>query len=99
MSVQLSTILSQGYQLLDVARSMSQLSLLVNGVDHTKYRLPRDRGHALDRASGATVSATTWPSALPMEKGDTNNAIKTITHMLNSVKDRHGRLPMGLHIQ
>jgi hypothetical protein len=103
-------MLKQGYMLSAVARSVSQLSLIVDGIDQAKFRLPRvlDRGHALDtllrpalHVQGVWCNGFGYHMAVSDAdvKKDTNNNIETIAHVLSSVKDKYGGLRMGLHIQ
>ena len=110
LGLQLSSMLKQGYMLSAVARSVSQLSLIVDGIDQAKFRLPRvlDRGHALDtllrpalHVQGVWCNGFGYHMAVSDAdvKKDTNNNIETIARMLSSVKDKYGGLPMGLHIQ
>ena len=110
LSLQLSGMLAQGYRLLEIARNLSQLSLIVDGIDQAKFRLPRvlDKGKALDtllrpalHVQGVWCNGFGYHLAVSDAdmKKDTNNNIETIARMLSSIKDKHGGLPMGLHIQ
>ena len=110
LSLQCSQMLAGGYTLSNMARSISQLALIADGIDQAKFRLPRIliKGHALDsllrpalHVQGAWCHGFGYHLAVSdadMAK-DTNNNIEVIGRLLSQIKDRHGGLPLGLHLQ
>ena len=110
LSLQCSQMLAGGYTLSIMARSISQMALIADGIDQAKFRFPRVliKGHALDsllrpalHVQGAWCHGFGYHLAVSdadMAK-DTNNNIEVIGRLLSQIKDRHGGLPLGLHLQ
>jgi hypothetical protein len=110
LSLQCSQMLAGGYTLSNMARSISQLALIADGIDQAKFRLPRIliKGHALDsllrpalHVQGAWCHGFGYHLAVSdadMRK-DTNNNVEVIGRLLSNIYDRHGGLPLGLHLQ
>jgi hypothetical protein len=110
LSLQCSQMLAGGYTLSNMSRSISQLALIADGIDQAKFRLPRIliKGHALDsllrpalHVQGAWCHGFGYHLAVSdadMAK-DTNNNVEVIGRLLSHIYDRHGGLPLGLHLQ
>jgi len=110
LSLQLSQMLRGGHILSTVARTMSQLALIVDGIEQAKFRTPRvlTQGHALKtllrpalHVQGAWCHGFGYHLAVAdadMLK-DTNNNVEVISRLLSCVYDKHGSLPQGLHLQ
>lgn len=110
LSLQLSQMLYNGHLLSSVARSLSQLALIVDGVEQAKFRTPRvlTQGHALKtlprpalHVQGAWCHGFGYHLAVSdadMLK-DTNNNVEVISRLLSTVFDKHKGLPQGLHLQ
>jgi hypothetical protein len=93
-----------------MTQSVSQICLIVDGMDQAKFRVPRvlEKTHALDKllrpalhVQGAWCHGFGYHLAISdadMRK-DTNNNVEVIARMLDSIFLRHGGLPMGLHLQ
>ena len=110
LSLQCSQMLAGGYLLSGMARSVSQLAFIADGIDQAKFRLARIliKGNALDsllrpalHVQGAWCHGFGYHLAVSdadMAK-DTNNNVEVISRLLNQIYDRHGGLPQGLHLQ
>ena len=94
----------------NLARSMSQACLIVDGIDQAKFRVPRvlQKGHSLDKlprpalhVQGAWCHGFAYHLAVADAdmKKDTNNNIEVIARLLSELSDAHGGLPASLHLQ
>jgi hypothetical protein len=103
-------MLASGYAVHAMARSISQLCLIADGIDQAKFRIPRilTKGHALDsllrpalHVQGAWCHGFGYDLAVAdadMAK-DTNNNVEVIARLLSHIYDTHKGLPQGLHLQ
>ena len=93
-----------------LARSSSQACLIVDGVDQAKFRVPRKlvKTHNVDsllrpalHVQGAWLHGFGYELAVSDAdmKKDTNNNAETIARIVSNMRDAHGGLPLGLHLQ
>ena len=110
LSLQLSQMLGNGHLMSTLTRSVSQMAMIIDGVEQAKFRTPRvlTMGHALKtllrpalHVQGAWCHGFGYHLAVSdadMLK-DTNNNVEVISRLLSCVYDRHQGLPQGLHLQ
>lgn len=110
LSLSLREALHAGQLLMNMALSISQMCVIVDGIDQAKFRLPRklERCHALDRLLRPALHVQgIWAHGFGYQlavadadmKKDTNNNVEVIARMLSDIHDQHGGLPKGLLIQ
>jgi len=109
-SSSLRSALNNGQRLRDLGRSMSQMCLIVDGIDQAKFRIPRvlQKGHSLDKllrpalhVQGAWCHGFAYHLAVSDAdmKKDTNNNVEVIARILSEISAAHGGLPAALHLQ
>lgn len=110
LSSSLRAALVSGQTFRNLARSMSQACLIVDGIDQAKFRIPRilQKGHSLDKllrpalhVQGAWCHGFGYHLAVSDAdmKKDTNNNVEVIARMLSELCTAHGGLPASLHLQ
>ena len=110
LSLQCREMLRAGRTLSVMARSISQLCLIVDGADQAKFRVPRVliKTHALDRLLRPALHIQgAWGHGFGYHLGvsdadcpkDTNSNVEVIARFLSAVYDTHNGLPLGLHLQ
>ena len=110
LSLQCREMLRAGHTLSVMARSISQLCLIVDGADQAKFRVPRVliKTHALDRLLRPALHIQgAWGHGFGYHLGvsdadcpkDTNSNVEVIARFLSAVYDTHNGLPLGLHLQ
>lgn len=110
LSLQLRQMLCNGHLMSILNRSVSQMAMIIDGIEQAKFRTPRvlTQGHALKtllrpalHVQGAWCHGFGYHLAVSdadMLK-DTNNNVEVISRLLSCVYDRHKGLPQGLHLQ
>ena len=110
LSLSCRDFLRSGHRLATLARSVSQICLIADGMDQAKFRAPRvlQKTHALDKllrpalhVQGAWCHGFGYHLAVAdtdMRK-DTNNNVEVMARLLSQVYLKHGGLPLSIHIQ
>jgi hypothetical protein len=110
LSLSLRAALRNGSTFLRLSRSLSQMCLIVDGIDQAKFRIPRIilKGHSLDKllrpalhVQGAWCHGFGYHLAVSDAdmKKDTNNNIEVMARLLSQISSKHSGLPRSLHIQ
>lgn len=110
VSLECRRMLQSGQRMVDLAMSISQICMAVDGMDQAKFRLPRVfvKTKCLDslirpalHVQGAWAHGFGYHLAVmdPDMCHDTNNNVEVISNMLEQIFKGHRGLPMGLHLQ
>ena len=110
VSLECRRMLQSGQLMVDLAMSISQICMAVDGMDQAKFRVPRVfvKTKCLDslirpalHVQGAWAHGFGYHLAVmdPDMCHDTNNNVEVISNMLEQIFQGHRGLPMGLHLQ
>lgn len=110
VSLECRRLLQQGMHFDRMANSVSQLCMIVDGMDQAKFRVPRilHKSKGVEKlirpalhVQGAWAHGFGYHLAIMDAdmRHDTNNNIEVISRMLEQVYVTHNGLPLGLHLQ
>lgn len=110
LSLECRKLLEAGQQFISMARSASQISMAVDGMDQAKFRVPRvliktKNFEKLHRPAlhvhGCWAHGFGYHLAVSDQdvKKNTATNIEVISRMLVQIFDTHKGLPLGLHLQ
>lgn len=110
VSLECRRLLQQGVRFARMAQSVSQLCMIVDGMDQAKFRLPRilHKSKGVEKlirpalhVQGAWAHGFGYHLAVMDAdmRHDTNNNVEVISRMLEQVYVTHHGLPLGLHLQ
>ena len=110
VSLECRRMLRSGQLMVELAMSISQICMAVDGMDQAKFRVPRVfvKTKCLDslirpalHVQGAWAHGFGYHLAVmdPDMCHDTNNNVEVISNMLEQIFSGHRGLPMGLHLQ
>ena len=110
VSLECRRMLEMGQFFSNMAVSVSQVCLIVDGMDQAKFRVPRIfcKTKGLDKlvrpalhVQGAWAHGFGYHLAVMDAdmRHDTNNNVEVISRMLEQIHETYGGLPLGLHLQ
>ena len=110
VSLECRRLLDSGQSFSNLAVSVSQVCLVVDGMDQAKFRVPRifRKSKGLEKllrpalhVQGAWAHGFSYHLAVMDAdmRHDTNNNVEVICRVLGQIFETHGGLPLGLHLQ
>jgi hypothetical protein len=110
VSLECRRLIDSGEQMINLAMTVSQVCMAVDGMDQAKFKVPRilTKTKSLDslirpalHVQGAWAHGFGYHMAVMDAdmKHDTNNNVEVISRMLEQIFRTHKGLPLGLHLQ